>query len=346
MICMTRRRTLLSLLLSTPLLLGACTLPGGAAYPTTATTTSSATGSTAASTQLTLSTEPSDALGIIYSTLSAATRSIAIDLYELDDARVVAILQSKAAAGLSVRVVLDAAYSGARVNAAAVAQLAASRVKVHWAPKTAIYHAKFIVTDGQTLLLGTGNLTSRYYATTRDFFITDTSAPDVAAASSAFAEDFAGQALTSPNTGDLLFSPRSQDAILGLINSAHTTLAIENEEMASKPIISALTAAAHRGVSVHVTMTYSASWVTAFNTLRAAGVAVHLYHGEHPIYVHAKAICVDCLSLTPRAFVGSQNFSTSSLVYNRELGITTTAPSITAPLNMVLTSDFNAASAY
>jgi hypothetical protein len=40
-----------------------------------------------------------------------------------------------------------------------------------------------------------------------------------------------------------------------------------------------------------------------------------------------------------RAFIGSENFSTSSLDYNRELGLITTSPAVLGPLNSTLSSD-------
>ena len=43
---------------------------------------------------------------------------------------------------------------------------------------------------------------------------------------------------------------------------------------------------------------------------------MHVDHGESPIYVHAKALCVDCVigsHGSALSLVGSHNLSTSSL---------------------------------
>jgi cardiolipin synthase len=103
---------------------------------------------------------------------------------------------------------------------------------------------------------------------------------------------------------------------------------------------SAIDAAARRGVQVHVTMTYSSSWTSALDQLMASGVTVRLYHGETPIYIHAKVISVDAGTPHQRAFIGLENFSNSSLRYNRELGLISASPAILAPLNATLESDF------
>jgi hypothetical protein len=58
------------------------------------------------------------------------------------------------------------------------------------------------------------------------------------------------------------------------------------------------------------------------------------------IYIHAKVICADCSTRAGTVFIGSENFSTSSLSYNRELGvITTSLPAIQA-VRSAVSSDF------
>jgi len=54
------------------------------------------------------------------------------------------------------------------------------------------------------------------------------------------------------------------------------------------------------------------------------------------LYLHAKAIVADGHT----AFVGSQNFSTSSLDDNRELGIITNDRPVVEPVGATLASDF------
>ncbi len=107
-------------------------------------------------------------------------------------------------------------------------------------------------------------------------------------------------------------------------------------------VVDALVAAAKRGVNVKVTMTADSSWDSNFDELAKAGVHVHLYASSASLYIHAKMILVDGV----RVFLGSQNFSTSSLEDNRELGIIFSSPSIIASLSATFTSDFAKASPY
>jgi cardiolipin synthase A/B len=289
----------------------------------------------------TLLTEPQQGYQPVDALILGAEKSVDMTMYELADPVVESALAADAHRGVTVRVVLDQEYSGKSVNRPAYHYLAAHRVHVVWSNPSEIFHQKTVTVDGRTSLIMTGNLTSKYYATTRDFGVFDTNAADVSAIEAAFASDFSGhRPAPAANGADLVWSPGSEAPLVALINSAQHTLTVENEEMDSTSIESALAAAARRGVQVDVTMTYNSEWTAALERLTVAGVKVRLYHGETPIYVHAKAISVDAGQAGQRAFIGSENFSTSSLVYNRELGLITTNPAILAPLNATLVTDF------
>jgi len=109
-------------------------------------------------------------------------------------------------------------------------------------------------------------------------------------------------------------------------------------------VMSAVERAAARGVKCRVLADAVASRAFFHHNglarrLTAAGVHVLVYRGESPLYVHAKAVLVDGGLPGQRAFVGSQNFSTASMRYNRELGIVTADPAVLARLGTVLAAD-------
>jgi phosphatidylserine/phosphatidylglycerophosphate/cardiolipin synthase-like enzyme len=109
--------------------------------------------------------------------------------------------------------------------------------------------------------------------------------------------------------------------------------------MDSYTIESALEAAASRGVDVDVVMTYDSEWHDALSQLAQAGVHVHVLTSSQ-VYIHAKVICSDCTAGSGTVFVGSENFSTSSLSYNRELGIITSEPSVTREVASTVLADY------
>lgn len=272
--------------------------------------------------------------------VAGARRSVDVEIYELSDPTFEEILVRDAERGVAVRVILDKAYVEDE-NVPAYDYLSAHHVLVRWAPKRFdLDHEKAIVVDDATALVMTMNLTARYYSTTRDFVVVDRQAADARAIETTVEDDWSASGAVAPRGVDLLWSPGSEEALIGLIGSARQTVAIENEEMDDRYITNALVGAARRGVRVTVVMTAGSSWDAAFRELAAAGVHVITYPDtETGLYIHAKAVVVDAGQSDERAFVGSENFSVASLVYNRELGIVTRNPSVVSTLGSVLAGD-------
>jgi cardiolipin synthase A/B len=282
------------------------------------------------STVATVWTEPEAGYGFLIAAIHDSRHSIDMSMYELNDRSTEVALVGRAHAGVDVRVVLDSDYSGKRENAAAAALLTAGGVHVTWAPAGQIFHAKYLVIDSHVAYIGTGNLVATDYPTTRDFWVADTTARDVAAITSTFATDFSGNPGTGVASNGLVWSPGSTTRLVELIDAARTSLLVENEEMDSSVIEQSLESAATRGVDVEVVMTEDPSWTTALNELTKAGDHVRVL-ASNQVYIHAKVICADCSTRAGSVFIGSENFSTSSLSRNRELGvITTSLPAIQA----------------
>jgi len=273
----------------------------------------------------------------LYDFMSSARKSLDMTMYELSDPTAEQILMADHKRGVQVRILLDRDYSGASVNQAAYAALSGAGVPVAWANDSEIFHQKTITVDGDESAIMTGNLTPQYYATTRDFVVMDSQPADVAAIESVFAKDWAGAAPSPGLPGiDLVWSPGSEEPLVAAIGSAAHSVVVENEEMDSTSIESALESDAERHVDVTVVMTADSDWDAAFSQLESDGVHVVLYPDTaSALYIHAKVIDVD----GTKGFIGSENFSTASLDYNRELGLVTSAPAVLGPLNSALSGD-------
>ena len=298
-----------------------------------------------------LITEPDQGFTPIYQLINSATSSIDLTMYELSDPTAQSDLIAAQHRGVDVRVILDQAFSGQGVNQPAYNQLQAAGVSVRWAPSSIIYHQKTLTIDGAVSAIGTANLTAQYYASSRDFWVVDRNASDVAAVIQTFNTDWstpqnAASISAGPSGANLIWSPGSQSTLVGLINSATTSLQVENEEMDSTAIESALEAAAQRGVSVKVTMTASSSWESAFTQLAAAGVQIRTYAANAPVYIHAKAILADYRTPTEHLYLGSINFSTYSMQLNRELGLLVPDRSTIDSVHDALSTDFASGAPY
>lgn len=306
--------------------------------PTTSTMPAAST-STVAPAGLSLIVEPQAGMTPIYDFMSSARRSLDMTMYELSDSTAEQILITDHNKGVRVRILLDHDYSGGSVNQAAYSTLSAAGVPVAWANDTEIFHQKTVTVDDSVSAIMTGNLTLQYYSTTRDFVVMDSQAADVAAIESVFGSDWSGAAPSpGPGGADLVWSPGSEAQLVALIGSARHNLTVDNEEMDSTAVEGALEADARRSVSVTVIMTSDSEWGSAFSQLESAGVHVVLYPDtSSALYIHAKLIDVDSTT----AFIGSQNFSTASLDYNRELGLITSTADVIGPLNDTLLSDIS-----
>jgi phosphatidylserine/phosphatidylglycerophosphate/cardiolipin synthase-like enzyme len=148
----------------------------------------------------------------------------------------------------------------------------------------------------------------------------------------------------APAGSQLIWSPGAQSGLVALIKSARagTTLYAEDEQLDSPAIEQALVAAAARGVTVDLTMTYAPAYVAGFKTLKTGGVHVNLYHGDTPLYIHAKAISVNDATV----YMGSSNFTTAMTNADRNAGIITTAPTVVRGITATMASDFAGATPY
>jgi cardiolipin synthase len=291
-----------------------------------------------------LVTDPEQGYEPIYRFISSAHTSLDMTMYELVDTTAEKDLAADAERGVKVRVVLDRNREQ-KSNQPAFTYLTEHKVQVAWANKRYLAtHQKTITVDDKTSIILTGNLTSRYYSTTRDFAVVDTTATDVAAIEHTFAADFSGATITPPTGADLVWSPTTATPdMVAVINGAKSSLQVENEEMSSKSIENALMAAASRGVTVEVIMTRASEWTDDFDRLVKGGVRVATYSASASLYIHAKVIIADAGHSGARAFLGSENFTTASLSRNRELGLTVGTSTVIDALHQTLLHDFTAA---
>jgi cardiolipin synthase A/B len=289
---------------------------------------------------LSLLVEPDDGPAPIYALIASAHHQLDLAMYELVDTDAELGLELAAGRGVVVRVLLDHNLE-ASANQPAFDELTAMGVHVAWADsRYAATHEKALVIDGSVAAVMSLNLTKRYYPTTRDFAVLDRDPGDVADIDHAFDADFRHVPYSPAAGTGLVWSPhQSATALPPLIDSATSTLLVENEEMAFPAVTAALTRAAHRGVHVVVVMTDQTQWHRAFTTLADAQVAVRVYAANARLYIHAKAIVVDAGTPRQRAFVGSENFSKASLNSNRELGLLTGDPGVVAGLARTISDD-------
>jgi cardiolipin synthase A/B len=288
-----------------------------------------------------LITEPGAGFGPVYHLINRARYSVDVTMYELADSTAEHDLAAAARRGVRVRVVLDERED--HTNSGAYSYLKSHGVQVTWSSASYRYtHQKTVIIDRSVAVIMTANLTSKYYPTTRDFLVVDASRPDVAAITRVFSADYAHRSVRPGDGRDLVWSPTdAQTTLLALINGATSSLRVYSEEMGDATVVDALTGAARRGVAVRVCgeNTYG-EYDSEFAKLTRAGVHVSYYSDPDGFYIHGKLIETDYGTRHAKVFIGSENFSSTSLNRNRELGLILSGPAVLGSVARTFSADF------
>lgn len=267
--------------------------------------------------------EPDAGVKPVTSAIAAATHSVWVEVYLLTDARVIAALEDARHRGVDVRVMLDEHPYGFDVVAPqrTLQTLTTAGIQAKFANSAYTYtHAKMLIIDGATLFVLTANLSQSglggsTLGRNREFGVIDTHGEDVAEAVAIFQADW-NRTLPALHDTNMVVSPVNARAkITSLVASAQTSLLIEDEEMYDTSSEDALIAAARRGVRVWLILPGPAD-TEAADVARLKAGGVQLVYVSAP-FIHAKVIVADA----KLAFVGSENFSSTSLDENREVGL-------------------------
>lgn len=293
--------------------------------------------------------EPDAGEAPILHAIQTAITSVWVEVYLLTDRNVVYALENAASRGVDVRVLLEThPFGGGDVSAQRlIEELSAAGVQAHAADPAYHYtHEKALVIDGATAYILTCNLSKSGLGgsgsgANRDYGVIDTNAADVAGVAAIFQADWS-RTPARVTDSRLVVSPiNARSSLAALIASAHSGLLVEDEEMYDTSSEDALIAAVKRGVNVEVVLpppsgpsSYSA------DVARLMNGGVHVRYLSVP-YMHAKLMVVDRLF----AFVGSENFSSTSLDENRELGIVLADQAALATLTHTFDQDWALATA-
>jgi len=272
--------------------------------------------------------EPSAGAAPYLAAVRGARRSVLVEAYLVTDPGLVQALRAAASRGARVRVIVAGnPYRDASAVPEERREFLGSRVQLRLAPREfeAAYvfdHAKFLVVDAGTAqglgIVGSSNLDeSGLGGEDRDDDYETGSPAVVRALAAVFDADWAGEALQAGAAGPLVLSPGSEPPIAALLDSARRSIDIETEEFGDVPgVMAALESALARKVAVRIVVPsdISAADMRQIETLERLGARAVRLGTPYP---HCKLIVVDASV----AFLGSENFSTSSLDRNREVGV-------------------------
>jgi phosphatidylserine/phosphatidylglycerophosphate/cardiolipin synthase-like enzyme len=188
----------------------------------------------------------------------------------------------------------------------------------------------------------TMNFTNSAFTANREYVMIDRTPADVAELLKIFACDW-NETPYIPGECPVVVSPvNSRSRFLALIDSAQQSLTVQVEYCTDPEVVAHLSARAKAGVDVKVMLAYlepSPCMDGDTNALEAklmadAGVTQVAFMKN--IRMHAKCIVAD----GARAFLGSENLTTTSLDRNREIGILVTDPLLVAKLRDTAAGDW------
>jgi phosphatidylserine/phosphatidylglycerophosphate/cardiolipin synthase-like enzyme len=325
------------------------------------------------------------------SLIQGATSSLDIEIYTMEDPLIQQAILDAQGRGVKVRIVQEPAPVGdackifnaasakdpsgcdelrnfmSQVQAAGGQYVPYNKSAFCNGSKTCYEHGKMMIIDNATALVSSGNFDNTSICDTangatrcnRDYSVVTQDSGEVQTLETIFQNDLAGESYDLQSLVDaipsmtLTVSPYSLPPLEAFIQTAQTSIQLENQYLHDSDLNQALEAAASRGVNVQVMVASICSFgkpsnseVNDVNSLASefssAGINARAFtsgiqvNGK-PGYLHGKSIVVDGNA----AWVGSVNGSTTALGVNREFGIFFTDANAVSQLASILTSDFN-----
>ncbi len=282
--------------------------------------------------------EPTDGVGALIRAVDRAQSTVYLEAYVLTHRRIIRALERASAQGVKVYVVLEHQPFGMGLQPETAArQLRAAGIHVRWGqPGFRYTHAKFLLLDGRLAMIGTANFSAAAFRSNREFLIFERDQRVVRDLQAIFVSDWDSTPLSLADDNVVTAPDDARARLSALIAGAHRSIDIYAEEMADPLLEQKLAAVAKRGVRIRIIVPQSVTLPNIASLLRAR-VAVRLL--QQP-YAHAKVILVDGV----RAFVGSENFSATSLDHDREVGLLIRGPTLSR-ISAVFAADWVRAAA-
>ncbi|MBE7562743.1 GTP-binding protein [Acidithiobacillus sp. HP-6] len=268
--------------------------------------------------------EPHAGPAPIVQLIQSARREVSVGVYYLSDRPILRALKSARERGVDVRVIIEGKPYGMKPWQVKKEEreIEATGATLHLAPYRftshgdhyAFYHAKYVC-SGHECEIGTANFDWSAFHRNREYLYVTKDPAVVKAANTVFNADWNNQRAPGWTHRVLVLSPGTSAAqIIGVIDQPGP-IEIESEEMG--PYRPTLDAIARKGHLARVILPASINAEDKRDVafLRAHGVQVRLMPVK-PIYIHAKTVIS-----SNEAFVGSENFTQTSLEVSREMGL-------------------------
>ena len=271
-----------------------------------------------------LSIEPQAGPAPIIQVIHSSRRELDVGVYYLSDRKILRALAAAHRRGVDVRVIIEGKPYGMkpwqvrreeRIIAATGAQwkVAPPRFTSH-GNDYSFYHGKYCA-NGHEVEIGTANLDWPAFHRNREYVYVTRNTTVVQAVNAVFNADWHNRRAPAFAHRVLVLSPGTSAAQLLQVINQPGPIDVESEELGPyAPILDAL-AAKGRNLRMILPASINREDRRDVAFLREHGCQVRLL-SKKPLYMHAKMIAGKAL-----AFIGSENFTQTSLEDNREMGL-------------------------
>ena len=289
--------------------------------------------------------EPGSGVSPILQVIKNAHQIVHLNVYYLSDRPILNALKMAHERGVKVDVIIDGKPYGMKpwkvaqeekriAGTGAVVKLAPGRFESS-GHDYRFDHAKYVC-NGSECEIGTANFDWSAFHKNREYLYVTQNPTVVKAANAVFSADWSNQRAPAYAHQVLVLSPGTSAAQLIQVISQPGTVDMESEEMGPyQPILNAI---ARKGKLARVILpaNINAEGKRDVAFLKQHGVQVRLLP-IRPRYMHAKMIVGSA-----EGFVGSENYTQTSLESNREIGLLLDGQSLGA-LRVQFEKDWNAA---
>jgi phosphatidylserine/phosphatidylglycerophosphate/cardiolipin synthase-like enzyme len=242
--------------------------------------------------------------------INDARQRLVLSLFRCNDAGVLAALEAALKRGVKVEAILTRRAKRGRKRLRELwAALERMGAVVHRYSHSSVYHAKYLVADGQIAIVTTLNPTTKCFTRTWDMLLTTRERAVVRSLSTVFALDAAGKRVLPRHriSPRLIVGPEgARQRMQALLASARRSIHILDHKLSDPDLVSLLRERREEGLSVSVI-------------------------GQQPmesIVPHGKMIIID----ESLVALGSTAMSALSLDSRREISIVADAPAVVRPL--------------
>lgn len=282
---------------------------------------------------------PEEKEASILKEIEKAQKSIDLEMYLLSNKKIIQALKDAKKRGVEIRIILEKnPYNLEWFNKKIFKELKEIGIQTQWSnSEFSLTHSKFMVIDNQMAIIMTCNFTYSGFNSSRDFGLINFDSKDVAEIKKLFEADWQNELFFSSRQ-NLIISPINSRAKLeSLIKNAKSEILIATEIMGDQKIQNFLNDAQKRGVLVKILLADIKEGEINRNAgkyFQAQNIPVKYLRKP---FLHAKIMMVDNKIL----YLGSINFSASSMDENRELGILLTNKNLIQQAREVFEKDWN-----